>query len=1023
MNESDDTGDTTLGDIVEGVEEEAKALIPPAYAKLKEIRTRKDLTARKSPFLREQIVGLDGKERELKLRYYQVQGVLHLLAMPRFLLGDDTGLGKCTTATTRVLTDHGLVQMGSLGPWETMEPDTFAPVSAKVWTGWEWAPIKQFYYGGVKPTLKFTTQRGYEITATKVHPLWCRQGGGSEGFNQARDLGVGAFLALERKPVAFPENEPALPVSRLGINGKLAPDYRLPTHLGTDLAAFLGYLVAERDRSSVSVGTNLESQNHIGQLVEALFGGEGTRGLVNNDRVIYIQSTCIQYYLEGLGFLSSQRTVPWPIFHGTKESVASFLRAFFDSKGSVGDGVVEVTSHSGQLLREVQVLLLRFGIVCSRASKTVTSMGYDHTYWCLTLCGDAVREFKGHIGFGATSKRIALDTVLEREDANANLDVVPYAVDLVGALRADILRAVSTGSKLGPKDSGLARFGVSFEKTLNDINDGGHSPTYNFLVKLLTLAEMTGADKGPAYHSVCNVVDNHFFYDPIVSITEGSEPVMDIEVDHPRHSFVGSGFVNHNTLQAIATVCYLWEKDPSLKVVVLTTKSALEQWGTEFEKFTHGVKSFICRGTPAQRKKVRAAFTSYSGPSVIVMGYGTAKQDFGEIQDWEGYVFITDEATAYKNPKTQTHKVCKHLSSKASRTWALTATLIKNSLHEGWGIYAVVVPGLFGSENAFLNEFCIVRMMPIPGSRRQIPTIVGYRQRDITAFRERIDPYFLGRPKFEVASDLPPLVTRHVKVDLNPEQQTKYDEALTGLLEIGTTANPQVIAALVGKTEEEMVGPEEKEVSPLTAVTYCQLIVDHLALIGCDGDSAKLDALTEILSEGEFADEKVIVYTRFRKMVDIIMPALKAAKIPAVRITGAENEKGRKAAQDAFQDPNGKTRVVCITSAAAEAINLQSAKAIIFYDSPWSAGEYLQILGRMIRLGSIHDRCFALHLCARGTIDDRVTQVLAKKMGLVESVLGKRLKGEDTDVVVDVENDLSELFAALVSDAKGRGSK
>jgi SNF2 family DNA or RNA helicase len=72
----------------------------------------------------------------------------------------------------------------------------------------------------------------------------------------------------------------------------------------------------------------------------------------------------------------------------------------------------------------------------------------------------------------------------------------------------------------------------------------------------------------------------------------------------------------------------------------------------------------------------------------------------------------------------------------------------------------------------------------------------------------------------------------------------------------------------------------------------------------------------------------------------------------------------------------------------------------------------------MIRIGSTHDRCFALHLVCTGTIDVRVTQVLAKKMDLVEQVLGRRLKGEDDDVVVNSSDDLTDLFEGLMEDAR-----
>ena len=91
----------------------------------------------------------------------------------------------------------------------------------------------------------------------------------------------------------------------------------------------------------------------------------------------------------------------------------------------------------------------------------------------------------------------------------------------------------------------------------------------------------------------------------------------------------------------------------------------------------------------------------------------------------------------------------------------------------------------------------------------------------------------------------------------------------------------------------------------------------------------------------------------------------------------------------------------------------------MFYDSPWSAGDYIQILGRMIRIGSKHDRCYAIHMVARNTIDARVMGVLRKKMKLVEQVMGKRIKGEGMeDIEVSADNSIDDIFAALKVDAK-----
>lgn len=465
------------------------------------------------------------------------------------------------------------------------------------------------------------------------------------------------------------------------------------------------------------------------------------------------------------------------------------------------------------------------------------------------------------------------------------------------------------------------------------------------------------------------------------------------------------------TLCVIGALTYVWAKNPNQKVLVLTTKSAAPQWVDEFKRFTKGINAFLCRGTPKKRAQARKVFLNSVGPTVLVMGYRSAVQDFTHLQDWEDFIFVGDEITAVKNPRTQVAQVCRHLSRKAKRAWGLSATIIKNNLTEGYGIYQVIVPGLFSSMNHFMKHFCIVEYIRIPRSNRKIPQIVGHSDWHIEKFRKLIDPRFLGRSKHVVAPELPTLTIRKIKVGLHPEQVDKYLEALEGLLEV--------------LTED---GMEEKEVSKLTAIIYCQEIVNHLGLIGHEGNSSKLETLVEMLTEGDLAGEKVIVFSRFRKMVDIAMPTLEKAGIKCTRVTGSENDLERRKAMVEFQTADSDINVIFITMAGGDAINLQAAKAIIFFDSPWSAGDLIQILGRMIRIGSDHDKVYAFHLITESdkipkkmTVDGRVQQVLAKKMGLIEAVIGERVKGVKGGTLEHrLDSGINELFDLLRDDAKGR---
>ncbi len=455
------------------------------------------------------------------------------------------------------------------------------------------------------------------------------------------------------------------------------------------------------------------------------------------------------------------------------------------------------------------------------------------------------------------------------------------------------------------------------------------------------------------------------------------------------------------TVETIAALCMIWRKDPEAKAVVLTKKSSVPQWADEFKRFTQGANIILCVGDPKQRLALQKQWEESTGPTVLIQGYSSACNDFKTLQHWEDYILICDEATVFKNPSTRVHKICKFFSAKAQRCWGLTATLIKNNLMEGYGVYRVVVPDLFRvTPNTFMNNYCMVQMQNI-GRNRKVPVIVGYRDADIERFREEIDPFYLGRPKHAVAKDLPVLVTRDVTVGLTKFQHEKYQEALSGLLEHGDG--------------------EDREVSHLTALIYCQEIVNHPALIEFpDYESEKLNALIDLVTnDGDLDGEKVIVFTRFRAMVDFAVPVLEKLKVKCARVTGDENEQQRRAAMNAFQDPNNPVKVIFITMAGGDAINLQAAKALVFYDTPWSAGDYLQILGRMIRIGSDHDRVYAIHLICRDTIDEKVQAVYQRKRKLLEKVLGERIKGEKgEDVIYAAGSPTKDLFDAMVADAR-----
>ena len=464
-----------------------------------------------------------------------------------------TGVGKCVRGDTLIPTTRGLVPIRDLNPGLTVA-DTQAPVADwGVLVGGETVPVAAFYYAGAKPTLKVRTRNGYEIEGSLVHPVLVR-GKHGETFTRLPDLKTGDFVCIERRDGDFPTEEPTLRVPEKTDGAANMKAYGVPERMNPELARLLGYIVAEgwvdnprRFFVSQDGAINPEVNSDIVALVKSQFGysldaSENDKGITSNFLRLYLEWMGVDYTV------SADKCIPPVVLRSTKESVVQFIKAFVDAEGFVGESGLEVSSASERLLRELQVVLLRLGVVSSRNPKKV--VGYDHTYWRLMITGDNLRVYRNVVGMVTGRKARMLDLLCER-GAHTNTNVVPHAAGLVESLRAEIsLRAGGQG-----KGGGVTkRFGATFVSTLKHIRLGRRNPTYAFMRTLLSVAEQVGVKDTAAFAAVSEQVAGNGFYDPIESITPGFCEVMDIMVDDPRHTFIGNGIVNHNTLLCIATI-------------------------------------------------------------------------------------------------------------------------------------------------------------------------------------------------------------------------------------------------------------------------------------------------------------------------------------------------------------------------------------------------------------------------------------------------------------------------------------
>jgi len=149
-----------------------------------------------SNFFKETYTDFDGSERPLTLRDYQMVAVEKLATHKRFLLGDDTGLGKCVAKGTWIGTEDGYIRIEDLVP-DSLPSDQFGPPSRpfSVRMGRDSYPVKRCYNGGIKPSINIQTRLGFQITCTLVHPMKVRVQG-SDIWRKARDIKIKDQLVL-----------------------------------------------------------------------------------------------------------------------------------------------------------------------------------------------------------------------------------------------------------------------------------------------------------------------------------------------------------------------------------------------------------------------------------------------------------------------------------------------------------------------------------------------------------------------------------------------------------------------------------------------------------------------------------------------------------------------------------------------------------------------------------------------------------------------------------------------------------
>ncbi len=404
------------------------------------------------------------------------------------------------------------------------------------------------------------------------------------------------------------------------------------------------------------------------------------------------------------------------------------------------------------------------------------------------------------------------------------------------------------------------------------------------------------------------------------------------------------------TVQMLAFL--LREKKHAL---IVCPASLVYNWASEAARFAPELRVAVIAGTGDSRK---SELLESASAHLVITSYDLLKRDIEEYREQIFDYMIIDEAQYIKNAGTQAAKAVKVV--RAGVHFALTGTPIENRLGDLWSIFDYVMPG-------YLYEY--------PRFKGEIEQPVVQSSDDIALERlhRMIQPFILRRRKQDVLKDLPDKLEEVVYTQIKPEQKRLYDAHVKRL---------QV--ELAGQSEEEFKRESIKYLAELTKLRQLccapELMYDNYT----EG-SGKLDTCMELLSNAIEGEHKILLFSQFTQMLELIGGQLEQRGIRYLYLSGKNSKGQRQQMVEQFQ--NGEIPVFLISlKAGGTGLNLTAADMVIHFDPWWNVAAQNQATDRTHRIGQ-KQVVNVMKLVAKDTIEEKIIKLQEKKARLSEDVI------------------------------------
>ncbi len=406
------------------------------------------------------------------------------------------------------------------------------------------------------------------------------------------------------------------------------------------------------------------------------------------------------------------------------------------------------------------------------------------------------------------------------------------------------------------------------------------------------------------------------------------------------------------TIQVIAFILSLKAQNGHATHLVVAPTSVLFNWQAEIQRFAPELKVQLHHGPG--RAKTAANMGKYD---VILTSYGTLPADISILKSFRfDYIFL-DESQAIKNPGSERYKAARLLQ--ARNRIVITGTPVENNTVDLYGQLSFACPGLLGSKQYFKEIYAI----PIDK--------FGFTKRAMELQRT-VKPFILRRTKKQVALELPEKTELTIYCEMNAEQRKVYDACEQELRDY-----------IAASTVEEI---HKNSMHVLTGLTRLRLICNSPELLkeGLPaGNSVKIEVLTEQIVN-KSREHKILVFSQFTGMLDLIQAELERLEIPFELLTGQTRNRGEKV--NNFQT-NGAIRVFLISlKAGGVGLNLTEADYVYIVDPWWNPATENQAIDRSHRIGQ-RKNVMAVRLICSGTVEEKIRHLQARKQQLAQDLI------------------------------------